>query len=370
MATEIYLPSSGAPPVSPAFGTAVFSSDVSQADRIAAVLTKGATALANKSITEAINEASSYVLLRQYVTPPLSTAYSFVGGVDTYRVVVRAMESDADAEATMYLYVRVLNGDGPDFRGTIISMRPSTTEFALGLTARGVAGGAVGNLEASIGDRLVIEFGCRVNTPDEVERTLSYNFGDAPATALDVGNTDTDEDYPFIEFSGDIVFESSGGDAGDYEGEVDLSLVPSTPFADLWNDILLKWCDEGKSSIGDVYLRGQDQPSFYLGLYTGTTEPADDDTVADLTEPSGDNGYARIALADGDWTETSQGTFTNLLKTFTCATSDWGDVYGWFITTAASGTDCDLITAEQFSDGPYHVHVEDTVNVLPKLSFT
>ena len=162
----------------------------------------------------------------------------------------------------------------------------------------------------------------------------------------------------------------AGGDAGVYAGSIDLVLTPTTPIGDLWHDSLLKWCNEGKSSVGATYLQGAAQPSFYLGLYTNDDgEPAEGAIVDDLDEPSGGYGYARIALADGDWTETSQGTFTNLVKTFTCATGAWGDVYGWFICTAASGIDCDLVTVEQFSDGPYDVGVGDNVIVTPKLTF-
>jgi hypothetical protein len=156
-----------------------------------------------------------------------------------------------------------------------------------------------------------------------------------------------------------------------YAGNIPVAFTPNTPIGDLWNSLMFKWCDEGESSIGDVYLRGQAQPDLYLGLYKNNTEPAEDDTMADITEAStpGTNGYDRIQLADGDWTETSQGTFTNLQKTFTCATSNWGDVYGYFITTTATGTAGKLITAEQFTDGPYLTVVGDQIKVTPKITF-
>ncbi len=132
---------------------------------------------------------------------------------------------------------------------------------------------------------------------------------------------------------------------------------------------MAKLCDEGETSLGDVYLRAQAQPDFYLGLYKNTTEPAESAVMTDITEADtpGQNGYARIQLADGDWTESPQGTFTNLQKTFTCATTNWGSVYGYFITTAATGTAGKLIAVEHFSDGPYTVNVGWSVKVTPKM---
>ncbi len=165
-------------------------------------------------------------------------------------------------------------------------------------------------------------------------------------------------------------YEKPAATSYTYAGSIAISTLPNTPAADLWADSLLKWMNEGETSIGNVYLRGQAQPDLYLGLYTNSTEPGEAATVADLTEPSADHGYARAQLADGNWTETSQGTFTNLQKTFACSGTAWGNVYGWFITTTATGTSGKLITAEHFSDGPYDVAVGSTVKVTPKVSFT
>lgn len=133
---------------------------------------------------------------------------------------------------------------------------------------------------------------------------------------------------------------------------------------------MAKWNDEGETSVGDVYLKASAQPDFYLGLYSNSTEPAESATMATITEiqTPGSNGYARIQLADGDWTESPQGTFTNLQKTFTCSGSNWGNAYGYFITTAATGTSGKLIAVEHFSDGPYPVNVGWSVKVTPKVT--
>ena len=131
-----------------------------------------------------------------------------------------------------------------------------------------------------------------------------------------------------------------------------------------------KLCNEGETSVGNVYLKGEAQPAFWLGLFKNVAEPAEDDVMTDITEADtpGQNGYARIALGDADWTESPQGVFTNLQKTFTCATLAWGDCYGYFVTTAETGTAGKLVSAELFSDGPYPMSVGFITKVTPAIT--
>jgi hypothetical protein len=131
-----------------------------------------------------------------------------------------------------------------------------------------------------------------------------------------------------------------------------------------------KWCDEGETSVGNVYLKATTKPSYYLALYK-TAEPAENGTVATLTEAQapGTNGYARIALADADWTEqATKGVFKNLQKTFTAAGGGWGAIIGYFITTASTGTAGLLVCEEPFSDGPYTVNDGWSVKVTPQIT--
>jgi hypothetical protein len=130
---------------------------------------------------------------------------------------------------------------------------------------------------------------------------------------------------------------------------------------------MAKWCDEGETAIGNVFFKGSAQPDIYLGLYENSVEPAEDATLASLTEQSG-SGYARIQLADGDWSESPIGTFTNTQKTFTASGGDWGDQYGYFLCDCASGTAGDLFAVEHFSDGPYAVNDGWSVKITPKVA--
>ena len=119
-----------------------------------------------------------------------------------------------------------------------------------------------------------------------------------------------------------------------------------------------RWCDEGETSVGNVYLKATAKPDLYLGLYK-TSEPGEADTMAAVVEADtpGQHGYARIQLLDADWTEqATPGVFKNLQKTFTASGAAWGSILGYFITTAATGTAGKLVAEELFSDGPYTVN--------------
>lgn len=124
-----------------------------------------------------------------------------------------------------------------------------------------------------------------------------------------------------------------------------------------------KLVDQGENYLLQVFCANA---TMYLGLYTSpTTEPPETAQLTNITEPSG-NGYARIQLLANDWS-ISGDTATNVQKTFTATGGNWGNVYGYFICTVASGTAGNLIVVSQFSDGPYVVNNGGGVIVLPKL---
>lgn len=133
---------------------------------------------------------------------------------------------------------------------------------------------------------------------------------------------------------------------------------------------MAKLCDQGEANILNIYLKNASQnANLYLGLYTApSSEPAEDATLAGLTEPSGYN-YARIALAPADWT-VSGTTPTQAVqpqKTFNCSGGAWGNVYGYFIATSADGSGS-LVAVEQFADGPYNVPDGGAVKITPKIT--
>jgi hypothetical protein len=131
-----------------------------------------------------------------------------------------------------------------------------------------------------------------------------------------------------------------------------------------------KFCNEGRVEMSDIYIENgtpRSADSWYLGLYTDTTEPAITDTLATITELPVANGYARINILDSQWTNVV-GVVTAALKTFTNTTANWGNVYGYFLTDVASGTSGNLHWVEHFSTGPFNVSVGQTVDVTAEIT--
>lgn len=129
------------------------------------------------------------------------------------------------------------------------------------------------------------------------------------------------------------------------------------------------WCNEGKSSLGNVYLTGGTNPDKCIGLYTNSTEPSTTSSIASLGEPTA-SGYARIQIENANWTEATEnaGLFTNTTITFS-ATSSWGNVYGYFIATVQTETAGLLLAFENFGDGPYSMTNNWNIKIVPSINF-
>lgn len=134
---------------------------------------------------------------------------------------------------------------------------------------------------------------------------------------------------------------------------------------------LARWSNEGETQVGDSYLKGTTPPQLYLGLYKDATEPAEDATLASITEVTVANGYARIILVKADWTEQAmKGVFQNLQKLFEASGGNWGDIYGYFLCDCLTGTGGKLVAVENFSDGPYTVNDGWIVKVTAKVTIS
>lgn len=116
-----------------------------------------------------------------------------------------------------------------------------------------------------------------------------------------------------------------------------------------------KTTNEGENRILNILFEATAVENYYLGVYTApASEPAEADDVASLTEPVG-NGYARVLMTrDTDWTITADEAVA-AQKTFTASGGDWGNCYGYFITTTLTGSTGPLMWCELFADGPYNI---------------
>jgi len=127
-----------------------------------------------------------------------------------------------------------------------------------------------------------------------------------------------------------------------------------------------KWVNEGETRTLQILFGNQAvDANVYLGLYMNTTEPAEGDNLAAISEPSG-FAYARKTLARGSWVITDDhADFAQ--QQFTASGGAWGNVYGYFIATSIDGSG-KLMAVEHFSNGPYNVQDSGSVKVTPKIT--
>lgn len=220
VATRFYFPSSGAAPVSPAYGAGW--AHTSNADRLAMVTTRISSAMTDKAGvgTAATNENQ---LWRQYVSSQALAAQTISGTVKG-QVRVKTTSGDPGAVA---IRVAVCSSDGStvtELTSVQYSSRSTTPPRMNGVTTltnrrfeEGTSDFAVdlASTAVSTGDYLVVEIGWRDLTPN-TGRWLTASFGDDSASDLPEDETTTTADNPWVEFSETITFAGGGG--ADAEG--------------------------------------------------------------------------------------------------------------------------------------------------------
>jgi len=132
---------------------------------------------------------------------------------------------------------------------------------------------------------------------------------------------------------------------------------------------MAKWVDVGENRVANILFKAQAvDATLWMGLFTNTTEPAEEATMATITEHAlGTDGYNRIVLTRGTWTVTLDHA-DYAQQTFTCSGVDWGNQYGYYINTDQTGTAGILLAVELFSNGPYNVVVGGSVKITPKIT--
>lgn len=223
--TKFYLPSTGTPSVSPAFGSTWTTT--TNADRRDMVTTRISSAFTEKDIGAGGTANPEYQLLRQYVSAPL--AAQTISG--TVKGVVRARETSGAASADLAIYVALCDSTG----GNIRVLRSVMSSAGDAGDSNGVApelnfsAGTNADLQnrrfeettaddfdidltstaASAGDRLIVEIGYG----DQSGSTTRYGiveFGDNSASDLAEDETSTTQNSPWVQFSATLTFDSGG----------------------------------------------------------------------------------------------------------------------------------------------------------------
>lgn len=160
------------------------------------------TVLADNSLTIPITTTQD-ILCRQYVSDPLP-AQTITG---TFSLVVRCVETDANANATLATLVYVVAQDGQTSRGTLFSVFGTDTEFGTTAATRIVNAQNVTSQTAQAGDRIVVEIGLTATTPLALDGAIQ-RFGTSAASDFALTSALTTDLNPWCEFSQNL-FDST-----------------------------------------------------------------------------------------------------------------------------------------------------------------
>ena len=200
---RLYLPSSGAPAISPAFDAAW--GDTEDADRIAAVSSPSNTAMTDKTCDEAVSTNPLNVLARQYIYGPLTAGWNVDGVV---RGVIRCLESNSAADFRAQLKIRGVDSAGAN-PSTLLDVDTAALSNELGTSAasrlfpRNWANPLLTPWTVPAGGGyLVIEVGVRSVNSSTTNRTATFRFGDTTSNSdRTEDETATNDLRPWIEFS-------------------------------------------------------------------------------------------------------------------------------------------------------------------------
>jgi len=205
-ATRFYLPSTGAPPVSPVFNTEGFLT-FTNTDRMRLVTSKIASPKTGKS-TGSVGGTNIYIINRQYVSDPLAAQTINC----TVKGALQGKKSAASAQRFV-LFKRYSN-DGLTRIAYFQGVYATALDLVNSYTNRGCPLSTYStNVTQTFayGDRLVIEIGY-LKTGTAACAMYDLYGDDGTVDLPEANETDTDQTKNgWIEFSQNLVFLGSGG---------------------------------------------------------------------------------------------------------------------------------------------------------------
>ena len=204
MATKFYLPASGTSPLNSLAVAAGWAHNASGFARAPMSTTKGSTSIASRNGSFPDNNSDS-MCTGQWVSPGITAAFAFTTS-HTITAAVRCYEANAQVDAHLALIVRVVSNDGTTVRGTIYDKRSTGTEYSTTAGSRVINALALtGNVNAQMGDRIVVEVGTYGVTPN-ITYNWTQQFGESSATDLTTTEDVTAQNNPWVELSPTLNF--------------------------------------------------------------------------------------------------------------------------------------------------------------------
>lgn len=125
-----------------------------------------------------------------------------------------------------------------------------------------------------------------------------------------------------------------------------------------------KLVDQGEEHFADILFGASPvDGALYMGLYRDTLEPGESVVLTDFDEPYG-SGYSRKQLTRGQWVRADD-LSTYRLQTFLASGGDWGNIYGYFLSTTINNTG--LCIGICHFDAPFEVTAGKGIKIVPQI---
>jgi len=211
MATRIYLPSSGAAAVSPAFSANW--DDTADATRLRSVFdTPSGTTMTTTAYRDNSNKNENH-LIHQWVSDSISAQTI---SAQTIKFQMRSEEnSNANNNQFNTIGIRVVSSDGATVRGTILAITRDDVEMASGGTLTNRQFSATSSsVTAQANDRIVIEIGTGGDPSAGNNHNVDIRIGDNGGSDLPENDTSTSDLNPWVEFVSNFFGSSSASASG------------------------------------------------------------------------------------------------------------------------------------------------------------
>lgn len=162
--------------------------------QVAGIVAKGLTTgpyggAATIAISESSNTNNFQPMMGRWTSAPLQSAYNFTSG-DTIDISIGALQSSSAVDTTT-LFIWVTNGDADTSHGTLLALSAGGTTWPTSVASRYRTGIACASVNASAGDRIVVELGYNANDTSTTSFTGTVNYGNTGTTDLNAADGDT-----------------------------------------------------------------------------------------------------------------------------------------------------------------------------------
>ena len=202
MATRLYLPSTGAAEVDPAWSVSWFDATSASAEKLRAVTTRILSEMVTKSMTDT-DITNRHYAFGMWVSDRLNSQTIAAQNISCS---IKCSETFIGNNLFVHWIVRLLSSEGV-YKGDILSFRQDLTEIPIPVNMGSRYDFITTTSQlADGGDRLVIEMGLGGNPATYYYHNGSMIIGDNSNTDLNAANDDTGIRNPWVEFSNTLSF--------------------------------------------------------------------------------------------------------------------------------------------------------------------